>query len=298
MGSIDQSPSPMSRRYVVREAKSKQELDDILEVIWIANYTPYEPFVQLFFPILGSTSAHRRDAIAESKERFWKQYQADKSIHWFYAFDTVTSKTVGCAQWVISKTNPFLGGIPKLTAPWWPEGESRRFCETILNQVYKPRASWMTRPHCGEWISVVKSQTSYSRVTIASIRFHAKSKSHNKLKTDMVLALNWMAVTPDHRLRGIGSLLMNVGIMRADDLNLECWMEASSMGKPLYEKFGFQALLKLAFDTDLPGASDEWRKCAHEMTPQPVFAMWRLSSGKSEINGGEVKLPWALGTVQ
>ncbi|KAF1946909.1 hypothetical protein EJ02DRAFT_335068 [Clathrospora elynae] len=246
----------MSERYVVREAKTKQELDDIMTVIWAANYTPYEPFMQLFFPVLGFTTAHREAAIAESKERFRKQHQADPSSHWFYAFDTVTSKTVGCAQWVISETNPFAAGAPKLTAPWWPEGECRRFCESILNQVYQPRASWMTRPHC---------------------------------------ALNWMAVDPAHRLRSIGSLLMNVGILRADELDLECWMEASGMGRPLYEKFGFQSLLKLAFDNEKPGASDEWRKCAHEMTPPPIFAMWRPKRTSGVSSRGELSLPWALG---
>jgi hypothetical protein len=137
-------------RYVVREATTKQELDGILDVIWEANYTPYEPFVQLFFPVLGYTSAHREAAIAESKERFWSQHQGDHSSHWYYAIDTSTAQKVGCAQWVVSESNPFVGGVPKLTAPWWPEGECRNFCESILNQVYKPRASWMTRPHCGE----------------------------------------------------------------------------------------------------------------------------------------------------
>lgn len=145
----------MGQRYVVREAKSKQELDDILDVIWAANYIPYEPFMQLFFPVLGYTAAHREAAITESKERLWEQHQADRTSHWFSAFDTVTNRTVGCAQWVISTTNPFAAGTPELTAPWWPEGEYRRFCESILNQVYKPRASWMTRPHCGKWSVVL-----------------------------------------------------------------------------------------------------------------------------------------------
>ena len=152
MGSIDQQQTlPMTERYVVRTAKTKKELDDILEVIWAANYTPYEPFVQLFFPILGFTPAHRAAAVAESKERFWSQHQGDCSSNWFYIFDTVTGRTVGCAQWVISELNPFAAGTPRLTAPWWPEGECRKFCESILNQVYRPRASWMTRPHCGKW---------------------------------------------------------------------------------------------------------------------------------------------------
>ncbi|CAN9332071.1 unnamed protein product [Alternaria alternata] len=184
----------MGQRYVIREAKTKEELDEIINVIWAANYTPYEPFMQLFFPVLGYTTAHREAAIAESKQRIWTQHQADNASHWFYAFDTVTKKTVGCSQWVISTSNPFVAGIPKLTAPWWPEGEHR------------------------------------------------------------------------------------------------------SMGKPLYDKFGFQSLLKVAFDNEDSEASDEWRKCAHEMTPAPIFAMWRSKKSNGANSQGGFNLPWALGT--
>lgn len=255
MGSVEQPPETRGERYLVRKTETKKELDGILDVIWAANYKPYEPFVQLFFPILGYTPAHRQDAIIESKERFWASHQSDPSSHWYYVLDTFTGLPVGCAQWVISESNPFAAGTPKLTAPWWPEGDYREFCESILNQVYKPRASWMTRPHC---------------------------------------ALNWMAVDPSYRLRGIGSLLMNVGILRADELNLECWMEASSMGKPLYEKFKFRVLLKIAFDNEISNPSDEWRKCAHEMTPRPIFAMWRPKQGRWTSDRGQMKLPWEL----
>lgn len=153
MGSIDQqyfAQVAMGERYVLRTASTRQELDDILDVIWAANYTPYEPFVQLFFPVLGFTSAHRSAAIAESKDRFWKQHIADPCSHWFYVLDLKTGHAVGCAQWVISQCNPFAAGIPRLTAPWWPDGDYRNFCESILNQVYRPRANWMTRPHCGK----------------------------------------------------------------------------------------------------------------------------------------------------
>jgi predicted N-acetyltransferase YhbS len=105
-----------------------------------------------------------------------------------------------------------------------------------------------------------------------------------------------MAVHPAHRLCGIGSQLMKAGIKKADNLNLECWLEGSDMGKPLYEKFGFQSLLKVAFDTELSGATDEWRRCAHEMTPAAVFAMWRPRQGVWRLEDGQdVGLPWTLG---
>jgi hypothetical protein len=151
MGSIEQQcAETMNKRYIVLRVETKEQLDKILDVIWAANHTPYEPFIQLFFPVLGFTDAHRKAAMADSKERFWEQQISDPSIHWFYVHDTVTEQTIGCAQWVISTANPFVKGVPKLEAPWWPEGEYRNFCESILNQAYKPRASWMTRPHCGE----------------------------------------------------------------------------------------------------------------------------------------------------
>lgn len=103
-----------------------------------------------------------------------------------------------------------------------------------------------------------------------------------------------MAVHPDHRLRGLGSLLMKAGIARAVELDLECWMESSAMGKPLYEKFGFQSLLKLALDNEKPDAGHEWRKCAHEMTPGPIHAMWRPK--QSRRNTSTVVMPWSLGS--
>ena len=113
---------------------------------------------------------------------------------------------------------------------------------------------------------------------------------------DRETALNWMAVDPAHRLRGIGCLLMDVGIARADELDLECWMEASGMGRPLYEKFGFQSLLKIAFETEKRNASDEWRRCAHELTPPPIIAMWRSTKSSREGGQGQPRMPWTLGT--
>ena len=53
--------------------------------------------------------------------------------------------------------NPFKGGAPKITAPWWPEGEFREFCESVMEQVYRPRARWMRKPHLGEFFLVHRS---------------------------------------------------------------------------------------------------------------------------------------------
>jgi hypothetical protein len=139
----------MHGEVVLKEATSKKEMDQIMEVIWSANYDPYEPFAQLFFPVLGCTVADRCAAIKESKNRFWEEHESQLSSHWFYVQDSDTQQFVGCLQWEIEERNPFPDGLPKLTAPWWPDEEHREFAEHILNQTYAPRAHWMTRRHIG-----------------------------------------------------------------------------------------------------------------------------------------------------
>ncbi|KAH7108672.1 hypothetical protein B0J11DRAFT_449561 [Dendryphion nanum] len=245
----------MANNYTVKQAQTREELDEIMEVIWAANYTPYEPLIQIVFPVRGYLCSDRAAAVAESKQRFWKNHQNDPSSNWYYVQDIGTRDVVACAQWQIFQQTPFAKGSSKLEAPWWPEGEHREYCEYILNQVYKPRVSWMTRPH---------------------------------------LALNWMAVHPLHRRRGLATALMKVGTDRADSLNLESWLEASHMGKVLYELHGFRLLFKIDFDTEKKNAGDIWRKCEYEMKPKPLYTMWRPQNGdwKETQPSSKLQMPW------
>lgn len=142
----------MTSRYMVMQMKAKEEMDAIMNVIWAANYNPYDTYAQLFFPVLGFTSADREAALAESKERFWNNHVSTPSSNWFYVMDVATGHVVGCAQWEIHTENPFKAGVPALRAPWWPEGDYRDFCEEILRQAYKSRANWMRRPHLGKLV--------------------------------------------------------------------------------------------------------------------------------------------------
>jgi hypothetical protein len=90
-------------------------------------------------------------------------------------------------------------------------------------------------------------------------------------------------------------MLMGAGVAMADLHGIEAWMEASSMGKAMYEQHGFRPLFRMDFDTEKPNASDTWRRCAHEMTPGPFWPMWRPKRGFWELGGTAVKMPWELG---
>ena len=85
---------------------------------------------------------------------------------------------------------------------------------------------------------------------------------------------------------------MNVGVKRADELNLECWMEASGTGKPLYETFGFKPVAPIEFDTEKDNASDTWLKCQHELIPSTITGMWRPKGGVWSRDNGVVEGPW------
>lgn len=166
MGSITE-PTTFGK-YVLNGVTTKEEMDKIMDVIWEANYDPYDPFVQLFFPILGFTAADREAAVAESKERFWKEKQKSPDKHWFYIEDTDVQKIVACVQWEIAQQNPFPDGPPKLKAPWWPEGEHREFCELILNQTYAARANWMGRRHIGKFTDTFPQMLSTHHVPLGA----------------------------------------------------------------------------------------------------------------------------------
>lgn len=140
----------MTTEYVLKQATTKSETDAIMDVIWAANHVPYEPFIQLFFPVLGVQPSDRQAALAASKDRIWAAHERESTSNWLYVQHSETGQVVGCAQWQIFPENPFPPGSPKLEAPWWPVKAYRDFCENIIDQVYKPRRSWMTRPHLGK----------------------------------------------------------------------------------------------------------------------------------------------------
>ncbi|KAL9056575.1 MAG: hypothetical protein Q9162_002858 [Coniocarpon cinnabarinum] len=61
-------------------------------------------------------------------------------------------------------------------------------------------------------------------------------------------ALNGMAVLPQHRKKGIATLLMEWGIRRLDEMGLDSLVEATEMGERLYERFGYRHVISVAVD--------------------------------------------------
>ncbi|CZR61111.1 uncharacterized protein PAC_11007 [Phialocephala subalpina] len=54
--------------------------------------------------------------------------------------------------------------------------------------------------------------------------------------------LDMMSTHPDHRRRGAGAMLVKWGTEIADSMGVECFVEGTLAGRPLYESCGFKAV--------------------------------------------------------
>ena len=70
MGSIPEptTTATMLPGYILKKAQSEVDMSLVLDVIWAANYDPYDPFVQLLFPILAYTPAAHVAAIVRTRD--------------------------------------------------------------------------------------------------------------------------------------------------------------------------------------------------------------------------------------
>ena len=50
-----------------------------------------------------------------------------------------------------------------------------------------------------------------------------------------------LVTSSGHRRKGAGSLLLQWGIDKAEEMRLPCYLQASEQGKRLYQNYGFQA---------------------------------------------------------
>ena len=86
------------------------------------------------------------------------------------------------------------------------------------------------------------------------------------------ILLHILAVRPTHHRRGIGSTHLSWGSEKADELSLPMFLEASPMGRPLYERHGYRAVADVPLDM---------RNFGHE-EELPHVCMLRPAKGEGE----------------
>ena len=87
---------------------------------------------------------------------------------------------------------------------------------------------------------------------------------------------------------------MDWGISKADELGLECFVEASPLGSVLYSKYGFRSykVAQIKPNPSLDEDNDEWKSCLELFGPlncsvmkRPVNGRWPASADYQEPRG-------------
>ncbi|KAJ8111883.1 hypothetical protein OPT61_g5623 [Boeremia exigua] len=68
--------------------------------------------------------------------------------------------------------------------------------------------------------------------------------------------LDTLVTLPQHERRGAGSMLVRWGTERADEANVEAYLEASPMGAPMYARHGFEPVKKVGLDLTKYGGDE------------------------------------------
>ena len=74
---------------------------------------------------------------------------------------------------------------------------------------------------------------------------------------------------PDQRCRGAGNLIMDWGVKKADELGVESFIEATKIGKRLYENNGFVLVSIDAVDTNIQDPSEDWKDMERRFKADP-----------------------------
>jgi GNAT superfamily N-acetyltransferase len=87
---------------------------------------------------------------------------------------------------------------------------------------------------------------------------------------------------PDYRRKGIGQQFMNWGKKKADEMNVDLYLDSTPYGRPLYEANGFEYIEENVNIpvTDNPDAS--WKQIEEKVGPFTFWLMRRPVNGKSQ----------------
>lgn len=207
---------------------------------------PAQPFFHVFFPIHGDGGSDAREAaIAEAADRLKLWHTHDPSSYWQKVVDSETGRVAGAALWKIHRENPFANPGAPEVS-WFPEGGAREFVEASLQIHSAPRARVAQRPH---------------------------------------LYLFIIYTHPDYRRKGVGQQFMDWGIKKADEMEVDFYLDSTPYGKPLYEVNGFEYIEENVNHPKRENPDEAWKEVEKKVAPFTFWLMcrpFRKGAGEGE----------------
>ncbi|KAK5993516.1 hypothetical protein PT974_06948 [Cladobotryum mycophilum] len=232
------------------EVTLDSEFEELTRCQFDAFESPDCRLTELFFPRKGPSPDARDATIQAAAQSQAAWHRADPTSIWLKVMDEDSNKLVGAARWHVYEADPYAVA-EEGECDWWPEGEDRNMANVIMEQFLTPRMTYMRKPH---------------------------------------VFLELCFTHPDHRRRGVGRMLMEWGIQKADDKGLETYIDATDIGRQLYRPWGF-----------IDGASTEFSLASFAATPRRQelekqllpFVWWPMHRPvRGHYEEGKKLLPW------
>jgi hypothetical protein len=87
-------------------------------------------------------------------------------------------------------------------------------------------------------------------------------------------------------------MMMDWGLQKAKELDLEVWLNSTPYGVPVYKKNGFQVIHENIIHPKTAEPDEKWKKIETELLPITFWQMWLPKGGKYE-EGKTIK-PWEV----
>ncbi|KAF2278075.1 acetyltransferas-like protein [Westerdykella ornata] len=226
----------------------RADFEPVMACEWLSYENPMQPFFRLFCPVYETG---REDSITKAASLQWAWHEHEPDAHWLKVVDDEAPATAaaedriaGAAWYKIYKEDPFQHEEDEV-ADWYPEDSTRDFVTQAIGQMEEPRRKGARKPH---------------------------------------VFLNIIFTHPSYRGQGVGAMLLRWGMDKADELDVEFWLDATPMGKPFYEKYGFELVQKnpLVPKTETP--DDKWRKLEAEIGEIIFWTMKRRRKSERTEN--------------
>jgi len=242
--------------FKLSEVDVAADFDKLMACQWLAHEDPFQPFYRLFCPVFESG---REASVKESTERLLAWHEHDPHARWLKVEESETGHIVGGAWYKIYAENPFEHPEDEV-ADWYPDDSSRDFVSQAIGQMDVPRMKKATRPQVCTYTAAGSPNT------------------HSRL-SDRRAVLNILFAHPHYRHKGIGSMLLQWGIDTAKELGIEFWLNATPMGKPLYEKHGFEIVEENPLKPTTTNPDETWKAMEKQFEGVVFWTMWLPKEG-------------------
>ncbi|KAI1120829.1 hypothetical protein F5Y10DRAFT_257622 [Nemania abortiva] len=233
----------------LRELDPKVDFPALTKCLAESYDNPVQKFVNVYFAPRGEGKAAEEDRLKEAANRFAEWHAHDPSSYWQKVVDTDTGEIVGGALWNIHTDNPFAHPH-NLEVTWLPDDGSRTFAEEFLQQYGTPRALVGQKPQVYLFI---------------------------------------IFTSPAYRRRGVAQQFMTWGMEKADKMGVEMFLDATTVGIPLYEANKFVCVKENIITPETKTPNEGWKKMESQVGTVPLYLMWRPINGN--YVEGETVLP-------